>query len=141
MTTVSAALGGQSGVETWLPKNIGVVMIILDQQDATAAEEGDFALACEGATLATPPLIGAGGRRRALLYDVTSTDPKAAHITIALGSNAGWSLAGVAGVPGRAVEWAARLNGSVPPHLVPDGPLTPGGEIRVRLNILSGGVS
>jgi hypothetical protein len=141
MTTVSAALAGQSGVETWLPKNIGVVLIILDQQNATAAEEGDFAVACEGATLAVPPVIGAGGRRRALLYDVTSTDRKAAHITIALGSIAGWALAGVVGLPGKAVEWAARLHGSVPPHLVPDGPLTPGGEVRVRLNILSGGVS
>ena len=128
MTKVFPLLAGQSGVETWLPKNIGVVMIILDQQDATAADEGDLAIACEGATLAVPPVAGSGGRRRALLYDVTSADPKAGHIAIALGSKAGWALAGVIGLPGKAMEWAARLNGSVPPHLVPDGPLTPGGK-------------
>ena len=133
MTKVSAALAAQSGLETWLPKSIGVVMIILDQRDANAAGAGDLDIACQGATLTVPPVVGAGGRRRALLYDVAARDDKAEHITVAVGSQSGWALAGVVGLWGSAAEWAARLHGSVPPQLVPDGPLTPGGEVRVRL--------
>jgi hypothetical protein len=141
MTHVSDALASQSGVETQLPKGIAVVMILLDQQDPSAAGAGDIAIACEGAMLATPPIVGAGGRRTALLYDVIRADPKSAHLGISVGSKAGWTLGGVVGLPGKAAEWAARLNGAVPPHLVPDGPLTPGGEIRARLTKPSEGVS
>jgi hypothetical protein len=141
MTRVSSAIAGQAGAETWLPKSIGVVMVILDQRDATAAENGDLAIACEGATLAVPPVAGAGGKRRALLYDVSSRDEKAEHITISVASKAGWVLAGIVGLPGHAVEWAARLHGQVPPHLVPDGPLTTDGQVRVRLTPSTGGNS
>jgi len=141
MTRVSDALAGQSGVETWLPKEIGVVMILLDQQDATAALDGDLGIACEGAVLATPPVAGAGGTRRALLYDVASRDDAAPYIAISVASRAGWALAGVVGLPGRAAEWAARLHGTVPPQLVSDGPLTVNGEIRVRLAGPQGGVA
>src|SRR5712692_751231 len=52
--------------------SLQIGMIVLDQQDATAADAGDLSIACQGATLAVPPVAGAGGRRRALLYDVTS---------------------------------------------------------------------
>ena len=135
MTRVSDALSGQSGVETWLPKSIGAVMILLDQLDPTAALAGDLGIACDGATLATPPVAGSGGTRRALLYDVTATDDKASRIAISVASQKGWGLAGVIGLPGRAAEWAARLHGTVPPQLVPDGPLTTAGEVRVRLPV------
>ncbi len=139
MTPVSAALVEQSGAETWLPKSIGVVMIILDRQDPTAAEAGDLAIACKGATLALPPVVGAGGNRTALLYDVVSTDADARYIKVAVGSKTGWALSGVVGLPGRAIEWAAQLHGTVPPHLVPDGPLTAGGEVRIRRAHIYGG--
>jgi hypothetical protein len=141
MMPVSAALAQQSGTETWLPLSTGVVMIILDQQDPTAASSGDLAIACQGATLALPPVLGAGGSRRALLYDVTSTDPKSGRITIAVGSKAGWSLAGVVGLPGRAAEWAGQLHGGVPRHFVADGPVTSSGELRVRASANPGGNS
>ena len=141
MTPISAALAGQEGIETRLPKSTRVAMILLDRQDATAADDGDLAIACDGATLAVPPVLGAGGNRMALLYDVTSTDPKAEHITIATGSKTGWALAGVIGLPGRAAEWAAQLHGAVPQHLVPDGPLSPTGTLQVRLTKISGGNS
>jgi hypothetical protein len=140
MTRVSDALAGQSGVETWLPTMTTVVMILLDQQDARAADDGDLSIACDGATLSTPPVAGAGGSRRALLYDVTA-DGKAPHIAISVASRSGWALAGVIGLPGKAAEWAARLHGSVPPHLIPDGPLTTAGEVRVRLAASHGGNS
>jgi len=139
MMPVSAAVAQQSGLETRLPKTIGVVMIILDREDPTAAAAGDLAIACDNATLAVPPVLGVGGNRSALLYDVISTDAPADHITIAVGSKTGWSLAGVAGLHGKAVEWAAQLHGGVPPHLVPDGPLTSGGDVSVRMVNIAGG--
>jgi hypothetical protein len=141
MAEISQAVIAQSGAETWLPKAIGVVMIVLDQQDATAADGGDLGIACDGATLAIPPIAGAGGRRRALLYEVASRDEKAERITISVASKTGWALAGVIGLPGRGAEWAARLHGTVPPHLVPDGPLTPHGEVRVKMSASKGGAS
>jgi hypothetical protein len=139
MMAVSAAVAQQSGLETWLPKTIGVVMIILDREDPTAAASGDLAIACDHASLAVPPVLGAGGNRSALLYDVISTDANADHITIAVGSKTGWGLAGVVGLHGKAVEWAAQLHGGVPPHLVPDGPLTSGGDVNVRMVNIAGG--
>jgi len=138
MTPISAALAAQEGIETWLPKSTSVVMILLDRQDATAADDGDLAIACDGATLSVPPVLGAGGNRMALLYDVASTDPKAEHITIATGSKTGWALAGVIGLHGHAAEWAAQLHGTVPQHFVPDGPLSPAGALQVRLAKISG---
>ncbi len=133
MTAISAAVAQQSGLETWLPKTISLVMILLDRQDPTAAAAGDLAIACDGVTLAVPPVLGGGGDRTALLYDVISTETKAEHITIAVGSKTGWSLAGVVGLHGKAMEWAAQLNGRVPPNLIADGPLTPGGDVLVRM--------
>jgi hypothetical protein len=130
---MSDALADQAGAETWLPAAVSVVMILLDQADASAADAGDLGIACDGATLATPPVAGSGGRRRALLYDVIMRDEGATRISIAVASKAGWSLVGVIGLPGRAAEWAARLNGSVPPDLVPNGPLTASGQILVQL--------
>lgn len=141
MIRISDALASQTGTETWLPVAVSVVMILLDQMDATAADAGDLGIACDGATLATPPITGSGGRRRALLYDVTARDEGATRISIAVASKSGWALSGVIGLPGRASEWAARLNGSVPPNLVPDGPLTPSGQITVQLTPVSGGAA
>jgi hypothetical protein len=39
----------------------------------------------------------------------------------------------VVGMPGSAQEWATDLQGKVPEHIVPDGPLTPDGSVSVRL--------
>jgi hypothetical protein len=116
-------------------------MILLDRSDASAAEDGDIGIACDGATLATPPVVGSGGLRRALLYDVIERDPKASHISIAVASKTGWSLAGVIGLPGRAAEWSARLHGKVPPTLVASGALTASGQIVVQLSKSAGGVA
>jgi hypothetical protein len=140
MVRISDALIGPSGAVTWLPVAVGVVMILLDRTDSTAAEAGDLGISCDGATLATPPVAGSGGRRRALLYDVIAREQGATRISIAVASKAGWALAGVIGLPGRAVEWAARLHGSVPPDLVPNGPLTASGQISVQLTPVEGGV-
>ncbi|HEX3996132.1 MAG TPA: hypothetical protein VHX39_33590, partial [Acetobacteraceae bacterium] len=71
--------------------------------------------------------------RRALLYDVSDADATAGHITVGVASVSGWRLAGVVGMPGKAQEWATDLQGKVPEHIVPDGPLTPDGSISVRM--------
>ncbi len=108
-------------------------MILLDLQDATASADGDLALSCQGATLSSNPIRILGGRRRALLYDVSDADRTANHITIGVASATGWRLSGVVGLSGRAQEWATALQGKVPEHIVPDGPLTPDGSISVRM--------
>ena len=132
MTEISAALAQQPGIETWLGKDISVVMILLDRQDPTAAAAGDLTIACPDATLAAP-IIGVGGDRSALLYDIVSSDANAARVSISVVSKAGWSLAGVIGLHGSSAEWASQMNGSVPPNLIADGPLTPGGSLTVRV--------
>jgi large repetitive protein len=137
MTEISAATAQQPGTETWLPKDTSVVMILLDRQDPTAASAGDLTIACPDATFAAP-IIGASGDRSALLYDVVSRNANASRVTISVVSKAGWSLAGVIGLHGSSAEWASQMNGSVPPNLIADGPLTPGGALTVRLT--SGGV-
>ena len=133
MIRVSDAVAAQIGTETWLPTNIGVVMILLDLQDASASADGDLGLSCHGATLSSTPIRILGGRRRALLYDVSNADPTAGHITVGVASVTGWRLSGVVGMPGNAQEWATDLQGKVPEHIVPDGPLTPDGSISVRM--------
>ena len=141
MVRASEAMVNQPGVETWLPIGVGVVMIILDQQDPTAAANGDLAIAVDGATLSTPPLRVVGGRRRALLYDVLQRKPGVDHMVVAVASTTGWRLAGAVGLPGRAQEWAAYMHGGVPEHIVPEGPLTPDGQVTVRLTQVSGGAA
>jgi hypothetical protein len=133
MVRVSDAVAEQIGTETWLPSSTSVVMILLDLQDATASAGGDLAVSAQGATLSTSPIRILGGRRRALLYDVSEPDSKADHITIGVASLTGWRVSGVVGMAGRAQEWATSLQGKVPEHIVPDGPLTPDGSISVRM--------
>jgi hypothetical protein len=133
MIRVSDAVASQIGTETWLPTSIGAVMILLDLENASASADGDLALSAQGATLSSTPIRILGGRRRALLYDVSDADPAANHITLGVASETGWRLAGVVGLPGRAQEWATALQGKVPEHIVPDGPLTADGSISVRM--------
>jgi hypothetical protein len=132
MIRLSQAVVDQSGIETWLPVSIGVVGLFLDQQDPTAAADGDLAIAVNGATLSTPPVRVSGGTRKILLYDVsqvTATD----HIVIGVASRNASRLSGVIGLSGHAQEWAVRWNGAIPEHIVPDGPLTPDGAIMVTI--------
>ena len=132
MVRLSQAAVDQSGIETWLPVSVGVVGLLLDQQDTTAAVDGDLAIALTGATLTTPPVRVVGGARKMLLYDVkqvTATD----HIVVAVASRSASRISGIVGLPGHAQEWAVRWNGAVPEHIVPDGPLAPDGSITATI--------
>jgi hypothetical protein len=137
MIDISRVTLAQVGVETTLPASATVVMVLLDGSDETAAANGDLAIAAQGATLVTPPIPVGGGHRRALLYDVqlvvSSAGLPADSYLISASSAAGWEISGIAGVAGKAIDWANRLHGDVPPHVVPQGPLTPDGSVRVRL--------
>jgi len=132
MLRLSQAVLDQPGVETRLPTSIGVVGLMLDQQDPTAAGEGDLAIAIDGATLATPPVRVVGGARKILLYDVTHVTAND-HIVIGVASRSASRLSGIIGLSGHAQEWAALWNGAIPEHIVPDGPLTPDGSVTVTI--------
>jgi hypothetical protein len=134
MIRVTSAVRDQNGLETWLPVATSLVMIILEGQDPTAAAAGDLALAVDGAKFSGAPIPVGGGRRRALLYEVIEHEPAAERIAVSIASQSGWRVTGVVGLKGRAVEWATRMHGALPERIVPDGPLTPDGQVRVRLN-------
>lgn len=132
MERAATVAGGVAAAQTWLPAGTGAVAVLLDQVDPTAALNGDLGIAAEGATLAVRPLRVGGGQRLALVYDITAdAGAPGGVIGVSVASQAGWRLAGVAGLPGQAAEWAARWHGQVPEALVPDGPLSPDGQIQV----------
>jgi hypothetical protein len=133
MERAATAVEGVAAAETWMPTSTGAVAVLLDQVDPTAALNGDLGIAAEGATLSARPLRIGGGRRLALVYDVTARPEAPGEVIgVTVASQAGWRIAGVVGLPGRAAEWAARWHGQVPESLVPDGPLGPDGQIEVR---------
>jgi hypothetical protein len=122
----------QPGIETRLPIATAVVMVLLDRRDPNGSGDGDLAVAAHGATVGAPPLRVTGGARVALLYEVGERAVGASELAVSVASQADWQIAGVIGLPGRAAEWAARLNGSSPPQLVADGPFTADGSVTVQ---------
>ena len=138
MVRLGSAMLDKTAVETLLPTTLSVLLILLDQNDASAAAHGDLQIAATGITLAPAPLRVEGGTRRAFLYTVQARDAKAPYATVAVASLAGWRIAGVLGLPGTAQEWAVSMNGGIPAQLVSNGPFTPDGQITVRLKSLGG---
>ncbi|HEY9137080.1 MAG TPA: DUF6603 domain-containing protein, partial [Terriglobus sp.] len=103
ITQISYALADQAGTETRLPKGVDTILVLLDSVDAAPTD--DLSIGVAGATIATPLLV-TGGARTALLYPVITHDDKAAFISVAVGSVAGYQVAGVAGMRGTAQSWA-----------------------------------
>jgi hypothetical protein len=132
MTPAADVAASQQAVETWLPAATEVVALLLDRLDPQAPE-ADLAVAATGSQLLTPPRRVADGNRVVVLYDIGARDPKAAHLSVSVSSQAAWRLHGVAGLPGRAAEWEQRLQGNLARVLVPDGPLSAGGAVTVEL--------
>lgn len=132
LTELSRFVAGPADAETWLPGATPLVLVLLDELDPTAALNGDLALSATGGTLVGPVVRAQTGRRRALLYEVrepAATGP----LVVGVSSARGFGLAGVVGLAGRASDWAERLGRGIPDGLVPDGPLTPFGELMFRL--------
>ena len=123
----------QNGVEIQLPKNISVIMIALDLANAAIASTDDgLAIGVVGATLTLPPQRVSSANRRLLLYDIASLDASEDSISLSVASAGAWNVAGVIGVHGSAIEWAAQLAAGIPNQFVPDGPLTPDGSLTIR---------
>ena len=133
MVRLSEALVDQTGVETWLPITVSVVGLLLDVLDPSASQDGDLSIAVKGGTLSTPPVRVAGGNRKMLFYNVLSRDANATYISVSVGSRSGLRLSGIVGLSGSAQQWGIRLNGQVPEHWVGEGPLTPDGQVTVRI--------
>jgi len=150
-----AGLVAPQDAQTWLPANTSVVMIMLDQQDPTAATEGDLAIAATGAKLAAVPVRVGGGRRLALLYDVAALEPGSRLIGISVASATGWRLAGVVAMPAhqraQLVQNRRPLPARAPQipglHLLGDHPATrhvqphpgshPGGHLQMSVGVPS----
>src|SRR5262249_41243246 len=64
MVRLSETLVDQPGVETWLPVGVTVIALLLDINDPTANQEGDLAIAVQGAMLSSQPVRVTGGNRK-----------------------------------------------------------------------------
>lgn len=135
VTKLSTLLAGQVAVSTRLPGRASVLAIALDVVDTCADDDGDLAIAVDGLTPSSNPLLVLGGRRKIWLYDLVADKdrPRPEVFTVAVASKTGSRPAGVMAMGGTAQEWAVRLNGQVPPNLVADGPITPYGQVQVKL--------
>jgi hypothetical protein len=134
---VGTALAGSTAVETWLPTRTQVVVIALDVLDCAAVERGDLSIAAAGGRLSANPSRIVGPSRRLLFYDV-APDEKAAHLDVSVASHAGYRIAGVVGLAGKAAELAARIqkaqpDGALPESFVSDGPFSVAGVTTIRL--------
>ena len=103
--------------------------------DPTASQAGDLAVAVQGAALASPPQRVERGNRRCLVYDVTARDQKVTSFTVSVASASGWSVAGVVGANGSAIEWAATLQSAVLDRLIPEGAVATGGSLTVKYDM------
>ncbi len=128
----------QSAVQTRLPDDVTVVLIQLDALDASAANDGDLAIGCEGAQLSGTPVVVSAGTRRTLIYDAWPDElgKKRGFIEVSIASRSAWRAAGVIGLAGDAKGWGERLAGSVPPELVSPLALSPDGSVMVRFEVL-----
>ena len=133
MVRVADAVADQIGTETWLPTSVGVVMILLDLQDATATANGDLASASRARLSRRDRFVFSAGGGAHCFTTSAKSMPRPPTSRSASAAATGWRLAGVVGMPGKAQEWATDLQGKVPEHVVPDGPLTPDGSVSVRL--------
>ena len=64
--------------------------------------------------------------------DRTFVNLSVGHFVVSVGSARGWRVTGIVGFAGKAIEWANRFHGEAPERIVPEGPLTADGVVRVR---------
>jgi hypothetical protein len=109
---ISAArlLRGLVGVQTLLPRDVDVMIVLLDEQDPDATDDLVVTTGSgnpgEG-SLGVPREVW-DGTRRCLVYPVAER-PTVDRLAVAVASARTWRLAGVIGVKGDADEWAKRL--------------------------------
>jgi hypothetical protein len=122
-------LATQPTTETTLPGAIDAVLLVGALSDPTAAARTDLVVGVTGGSVGAPSLFGSR-TEEAALYPVTD---RGTELRIAVGSVTGYRLTGVVGLRGQPKELAARLHGTSLRGLVPDGPLTAGGSVRLRM--------
>ena len=132
--SMADALTATVSVETQLSGHISVIAVTLDALTARLPGDDDLELSVTNASLAALPVRAGGGQRAVLLFDVEPGDAvlKGEAITLIAASVADVRISGVIGLSGSAREWGEKLNGGLPEDWVPDEPLTPDGETRVR---------
>ena len=113
LVPAATALAGQTSSETWLPADVDLVVVIVDDGP------GDLpTVTVDGADVAEPTVVAAG-RRLHLIHEVTGrTDRPLLAVRVAAGPDR--PLAGVLG-----------LGAPRTAHL-PDGPASPEGPVTVR---------
>jgi hypothetical protein len=122
---ISAArlLSGLVGVQTLLPREVDVVIVLLDEQVPDATDDLVVVTGSgnpgEG-SLGVPREVWAGSRR-CLVYPVAEP-PRVDRLAVAVASARRWRLAGVIGVHGDADEWAERLRDEPHPRLAREAP-------------------
>jgi large repetitive protein len=135
MAPIEAVMRGQPGAETWLPVTTQVVLVLLDHPDAAHASAADYVVTADGWQEASEPIVLSYPGLRAMLFDVSTRAGGARRIGVTVAVRAGWTMAGVVGLPGRAAEWATRLRDAIPPGIVSDRPATPDGTAQVRYHM------
>lgn len=125
----SSALSGVRALETWLPARAGTLVLVLERGGAGALEQPEVGIV--GAELGTP-LREQAGRRHVWLYPVMPGSGSEMGVTVSVGE--AWKVSGVVLVSGRPAEVGARIEGSVVPQFVSDGPISPSGTLRMSLS-------
>jgi hypothetical protein len=112
-------MGGLSGVQTLLPGDVDVVVVLLDERAPGAADD---VVVLAGTGHPGEGVLGAvhevrEGTRRCLVHPVqerTGTD----RLAVTVASARGWRTAGVLGVRGDVEAWVARLTADPHPCLL-----------------------
>jgi hypothetical protein len=108
-----------SGVQTLLPRDVEVVVVLLDELDPAVSDDLVVTVGSGhegGGRLGEADEVWAGSRR-CLVYAVTE-HPDLDRLVVSVASARAWRLAGIVGVHGDAAEWLGVLRGSPYPHLV-----------------------
>jgi hypothetical protein len=128
-----AVFAAVDGLHVWLPAATGTLVLVLE---AAAADPPDVRAAVRwaipGERLAAPRAV-AGAERVALLFPVAAK--RAFRLELDVG--AAYRLDTVAVAPGTVAEWARRLAEEPRWDVVEDGPLSPAGESRIRVEVAS----
>lgn len=137
LVEASEALRGQTGVETYLPREVTVLGILVERRDQSAEDSlaRDLGLDVRGASLSEQPLSVLGSTRALLLYDVLSVTEGALWIAVGVAARTGWRIDGVFGMSGEASQWATALAEQPLASLVENGPLTPTGQTRLVFSV------
>ncbi len=136
---VSVAMLEQSVVETRLPLSVGVIGIVVHHDHGVGVTTDALQLHVAGFTLGPDPVVVSADQSVLFLYDArpgnADADGGRAEGTgsVTAGLQPGLVLAGVVGLNGTAQGWGHALNGAVLGRLVPDGPLSSDGEVRLRI--------